>query len=76
MIKCGVSGPRTTRKYGITVTRPESIKEAKKQIRAMQKLIKTTIQQSKEQREKENHKLATIHALTSKTDKEKALKSI
>ena len=76
MIKCRVSGPRTTRRYGITVTHPESIKEAKKQIRAMQKVIKTIIQQSKEKRDKENHKLATIHALTGKTDKEKALKSI
>eukprot|EP00957_Ditylum_brightwellii_P093729 7136761-Ditylum_brightwellii.AAC.1 len=35
MIKCGVSGPRTIKKYGITVTRPESIEEAKKQIRVV-----------------------------------------
>eukprot|EP00957_Ditylum_brightwellii_P177247 13502617-Ditylum_brightwellii.AAC.1 len=64
MIKCGVSGPMTTKKYRITVTHSESIEEAKKQIRALQKDIKTIIQQSKEKRDNENHKLATIHALT------------
>eukprot|EP00957_Ditylum_brightwellii_P198880 15159007-Ditylum_brightwellii.AAC.1 len=76
MVKCGVSGPRTTTRYGITVKRPDSIKAAKRQIRATQKVIKTIIQQAKEKKENENQKLATIYALTGKIDKEKALKSI
>mgnify|MGYP003337001994 CR=1 FL=1 len=71
MIKCEVSGPRTTRRYGITVMRPESIKEAKKQIRATEKVIKTIVQQSKEKRENENHKLATIYALRARLIKKK-----
>ena len=75
-LQCGITANTRTTKYSVTVECPSDIKTTQKQLPQIQWEIKIIIHNSRDKRVEYNKTIASINAITGKTKKEKALKSI
>jgi len=75
-LRCDITVPTRTTKYGVTDECPPDIKTTQTQLSKIQREIKTIMCNSQDKRVEYNKTIASINAITGRTTKEKVLKAI